>query len=247
MNPLFHAIAFLTRIPVPRLSAETKDWEKSVAYYPVVGLLIGTILWGASLLAQYVFPLPLAAVIVLSFWIFITGGLHLDGWMDLADGLGSSRTRERIFEIMKDSRVGAMGVTAAIVLFMIKGTALYEIAASRSFFWLILPPFIARFSLVAAIWFWPYITERGMGTGLRSGLTGWLVLAGFLFTSIFAIFFYGWAGGAVLAAAFVTGWLFLRNVSRRLGGLTGDCYGALVEWMELNVLLFIVIAERFLV
>ncbi|WP_240491886.1 adenosylcobinamide-GDP ribazoletransferase, partial [Acinetobacter baumannii] len=100
--------------------------------------------------------------------------------MDLADGLGSWRDREKIFAIMKDSRVGAMGVTAAILLFMVKVAALYEIASGHMELWLLLPPLLARTGLIAAIWFWPYITEKGLGTGLRNGLALWHVWLGFV-------------------------------------------------------------------
>ncbi|MED0737056.1 adenosylcobinamide-GDP ribazoletransferase [Aneurinibacillus thermoaerophilus] len=245
MNAFFHAVAFLTRIPVPRLTDDMKDWQRSVAFYPAVGLLLGILLCGAAFVAFWLLPVPVAAVIVLVGWVYSTGALHLDGWMDLADGLGSYRDRERVFAIMKDSRVGAMGVTAAILLFMVKVAALYEIIASGLLVWLILPPLLARTGLTAAIWFWPYITEKGLGTGLRGGLTEWRVAAGFLLAVGFAFALYGIAGLLVSFVVAVCDWLFLRMVARRLGGLTGDCYGAQVEWAEAVTLVCIVIAGRF--
>lgn len=245
MNALFHAIAFLTRLPVPRLSAETKDWERSPAFYPVVGLLLGLLLAAWSWLMQQVFPASLAAVLTLTFWVFITGGLHLDGWMDLADGLGSWRDREKVFAIMKDSRVGAMGVIAAILLFMVKGVALYEIASSGWIMMLVLPPLLARTMLVAAIWFWPYVTEKGLGSGLRSGLTRTIVTIGLCGTAVAIIGVYQLRGLFVVGLSVVLAVLFTQRIHQRLGGLTGDCYGALVEWTEACALIAIVAAGRF--
>jgi adenosylcobinamide-GDP ribazoletransferase len=244
MNAFFHALAFLTRIPVPQLSQSEHHWKRSVLFYPLVGALMGGLLWLAGAAVSYVFPHTVAAVLILVFWVFLTGGLHLDGWMDLADGLGSSRPREQIFKIMKDSRVGAMGVIAAFLLLMVKGAALYEILAGQSLNWLLLPPLTARVSLILAIWFWPYITEQGLGTGLRDGLSG---LAVFLNSAMAACVLYGASGpaglGAYVAALGLTV-LFIRMIVKKLGGLTGDCYGAVVEWTEAVSLLLIVAVRR---
>ncbi|ERI07703.1 adenosylcobinamide-GDP ribazoletransferase [Aneurinibacillus aneurinilyticus] len=244
MNALLHAVAFLTRIPVPRLSADPKDWQRSVAFYPIVGVLLGILLWGVALLTGWLLPVPLAAVLTLVFWVYSTGALHLDGWMDLADGLGSWREREKIFAIMKDSRVGAMGVIAAILLFMVKVSALYEIMRNDAEIWLLLPSLFARMSLVAAIWFWPYVSEKGIGTGLKGGLTAWKVGFGFIFVLCATVVLLSWKGMLAFLAVTLASWIFLRSISRRLGGLTGDCYGALVEWTEAVTLVVLIATGR---
>jgi adenosylcobinamide-GDP ribazoletransferase len=245
MNAFFHAVAFLTRIPVPYLNSEMKDWQRSVAFYPLVGLLLGGLLWAGGQAVAWILPPTLGAVLLLTGWVYSTGALHLDGWMDLADGLGSYREREKIFAIMKDSRVGAMGVTAAILLFLVKAVAIYELLIAHKLLWLVLPPLLARTALVAAIWFWPYVTEKGLGTGLRGGLTGWTVAAGFLFTLGSTFLLYGLTGITVVLVVAICSWLFLRAVSRRLDGLTGDCYGALVEWTEVVTLVCMIVTWRF--
>lgn len=244
MKAFLHAVAFLTRIPIPHLSVSQKDWERSVAFYPLVGLVMGFLLWGAAWLLFHIAPLALAMVLLFAFWIFLTGGLHLDGWMDLADGMGSNRDRERTLEIMKDSRTGSMGVIAALLLFMVKGVSIYYLLETKAFLFLLLPPLAARFFLVAAIWFWPYISEKGLGTGLKKGLQPWMVAAGLLFScgAFYAVD--ALSGLLVLILAAGAGWLFLRAVMKRLGGLTGDVYGALVEWTEMVVLVLLVLAER---
>ena len=119
MKPLFYAVAFLTRIPVP-FRFDARDRTKSTAYYPLVGLLIGGVIAAFDGLIAVHFPPLVRAVLVTACWVFITGGLHLDGLMDVFDGLGSHREPERILAIMKDSRVGAMGVLAAVLILLLK-------------------------------------------------------------------------------------------------------------------------------
>ena len=217
-----------------------------MAYYPLVGGILGLLLWLAAWLLFQLAPVSLAAVLLFALWVFLTGGLHLDGWMDLADGMGSNRDRQRTLEIMKDSRTGSMGVIAALLLFMVKGVAMVYLLETRHFLLFLLPPLAARFFLVAAIWFWPYISEKGLATGLKKGLKGWMLVMSFLFT--FSIFFAidGVAGLVTLGLAAVAGWLFLQKVMQRLGGLTGDVYGALVEWTEMVVVVLLVIAGRWI-
>jgi adenosylcobinamide-GDP ribazoletransferase len=244
MNAFYQALAFLTRLPVPPHRPSAQDWERSVAYYPLVGALMGLLLWGANLVLIKVVGQPLAGVLALVFWVYLSGGLHLDGWMDLADGLGSNRPRERILEIMKDSRVGAMGVVAAFLLLLVKWGALSQIQLTHQIAWLTLPPLLSRYLLVVAIWFWPYITANGIGTGLRKGLTRVRVLLGFLFTIGVTFGLFGWVGILVLLAGLLAAVLFIQRIARKLGGLTGDCYGALVEWTEAVLVVLIVLVGR---
>lgn len=169
MNAFFTALSFLTRIPVP-LRSQPGSWSRSVRYYPAVGLVIGGMLAGFDLVAAAWFPPWVRGVLLLGLWVWLTGGLHLDGWMDTADGFGSYRPRERTLEIMKDSRVGAMGVIAAILLLLLKASAL---ASTPGPLWipLLAAPVIGRWALLPAIHFCPYLTQDGIGKGLREGLT----------------------------------------------------------------------------
>lgn len=244
MNGFFHALAFLTRFPVPR-SLSPEAWAQSAAWYPLVGVVIGlftaVLAWGSL----WLFPPLLASALVLAGWAWVTGGLHADGWMDTADALGSSRSRERMLEIMKDSRTGAMGVLAGVMLFAVKLAALYAmftLADSQTRFALLLvPPVLARTGLVLAIACYPYLERdgKGMASGLKEGLTpgrrwaAWLGGA----SAVFIV------GGPVFALIVLVLWLlvsawFNRHIVKRLGGLTGDTYGALVELTEAVLLAF---------
>jgi len=237
MNALWHAIAFFTRIPVPWLKPSETAWKQSVNGYPAVGIVIGLVLCGAHQAALTLFSPLLAAVLTVAVWVYITGGLHLDGWMDLADGLGSSRPREQVLAIMKDSRVGAMGVLAAVLLLLLKTAAVTELFRPD---WalLLLAPFAARTHVLLSIWFWPYLSaEKGIGKGIREGLSpvsiglGYLVLltAGWLIGS--------WAAVTAIVASLLFALWFSRAVAGKLGGLNGDCYGAVIESGEAVMLL----------
>ncbi|USG64540.1 adenosylcobinamide-GDP ribazoletransferase [Brevibacillus ruminantium] len=264
MNAFFHALAFFTRIPVPWLKPSEKAWRESVAWYPAVGLVIGCVLWAVYQLSLWAFSPLLAAVLTCAVWVYITGGLHLDGWMDLADGLGSSRSRERMLEIMKDSRSGAMAVLAAILLLLIKTAGLVELAPPSvvpaqvihqvysailyntahdnallvrlSADWsilLLIVPFAARTHVLLAIRFWPYASsDNGIGKGISEGLRLWHIA----FAYVILLGLSWWladfrAVTAVLVSLLFSLW-FARGITRRLGGLTGDCYGAIIESSE---------------
>ena len=238
LNPFFHALAFFTRIPVPWLIPSEEDWKKSVAWYPAVGLVIGLLLWGVLEAGLALFPPSLAAVLALIAWVYVTGGLHLDGWMDLADGLGSSRPREQVLAIMKDSRVGAMGVLAAILLLLLKAAALAELAGMGQGAMLLLVPMAARTHVLLSIRGWPYLTaDKGLGKGLQEELGALPIAVGYAI-----LLLAGWLLGdwQLLAAALVSllaAWWFSRVAFRKLGGLNGDCYGAVIEGGEAAMML----------
>lgn len=242
MNAFFHALSFFTRIPVPWLKPSEKAWRQSVAWYPAVGLVIGCLLWAFLTAALWAFSPLLAAVLTCAAWVYITGGLHLDGWMDLADGLGSSRSRERMLEIMKDSRSGAMAVLAAILLLLVKTAGLAELAAASASLLpvILIIPFAARTHVLVAIHFWPYATEEGgIGKNIGEGLRFWHI--GLAYLALLGLGW--WLAGIPAVAAVAVSLLFVlwfaRGISRRLGGLTGDCYGALIESSEAVMLLIL--------
>lgn len=237
MRPLLYAIAFLTRIPVP-VRLDSRDRVRSTAYYPLVGLVIGGVIAAFDWLIAAQFPPLVRAVLAVACWVFVTGGLHMDGLMDVFDGLGSHREPERILAIMKDSRVGAMGVTAAILDLMIKAAALVCLAPSLISA-VIASAVAARTAVLIAIAGWPYRREGGIASGLREGLTP--LRLGFALTSGLLLVLIAAGVDGVLCLVFggmVTG-VAGHWMARRLGGLTGDIYGAMIEVVETSTLLFL--------
>ncbi|RKD24942.1 cobalamin 5'-phosphate synthase [Ammoniphilus oxalaticus] len=248
VGPFLQALAFLTRLPVPHRSLSERDWQRSPAYYPLVGVVIGLLLWAAGAGFLLLFSDWLAAVLVLVFWVFLTGGLHLDGWMDVADGLGSHRSPEQMREIMKDSRVGAMGVLAAVLLFLVKWVSIRELIGAHAPVWLLFSPWIARLVLLAALRFWPYTSVGGLGEGLVKGNhLGKAFVAHLLFVGVF-VSLWAKSGGLLVALglAVVAGIGWVSWICRKLEGMTGDSYGATVEWTETAVLLLILAMERWI-
>lgn len=234
------ALQFLTRIHIK----QEQEWSaerfgKSVAFFPVVGLVIGMILVGLNHFVGLFLSVHFTALLLVIAGMVITGALHCDGLMDTADGLLSGRSRERKLEIMKDSRVGASGVTVFVLLVLLKWTALEEIPLQLAPFALLTMPVVARLVMSCAVTLFPYARPEGIGklfaqyAGKRqAGYAALLALVVLLPLVI--------VQPRVLASCIVSllfAGCFCRYASGQLGGLTGDIYGAATELTELVVLL----------
>ncbi|WP_151732943.1 adenosylcobinamide-GDP ribazoletransferase [Paenibacillus tengchongensis] len=258
------AFQFLSRFPVKGGGDFSRELlQRSVSYYPLVGAAIGASAALCAAAGGWLLPDWPAAVITLIVWVYLTGGLHLDGWMDSADALFSYRTRERMLEIMKDSRVGAMGVLACVLLLLLKASLLSAIIGGGRLAelpLLLLPPVWSRWFMVRAMARYPH--ARG-NEGLAAGFAGLpprqerrtLVCAALLsLAAAAAPLAFGANNGrwplllaaACLAplAAWACGTAAARRVSARLGGLTGDIYGALNEGLEAALLLLLVLLQH---
>ncbi|UVI32602.1 adenosylcobinamide-GDP ribazoletransferase [Paenibacillus spongiae] len=246
------AFQLLTRIPVPvNIPFTPQVLARSTVCYPVVGLVIGGITASSGWLLESYVPAMPAAVIILLLWVALSGALHLDGLMDTADGVLSHRSRERMLEIMKDSRVGAMGVIAAAGLLLFKFAVLSELLLTDGFHHGAVPLLTAacvwsRTWMIAAIAIWPQARKNeGLGA-LFAGVTtkhlaSGTMLHAIILVALFKLYGYSWTvtglllgGGA--AITLVTGLIMAIWLSRKLGGLTGDTYGAMNEVLECMLL-----------
>jgi len=244
-HAFWNAVGFLTRFPVPR-QTRMEAWSSSPTWYPLVGLLLGGVLALVAMGLQQVAPPLVTAMLLVTLWVYLTGGLHLDGLMDTGDGFGSQRPRERVLEIMKDSRVGAMGVLTAGLVLGNKLIALSSLTSEHLLWALLLAPLLARSGMVLAMNHLPYARAQGLGEQLRGVGTGpalgAIVLAGGL-----GLFILQLAWVPALLGAGLTAVVLIRTSLRKLGGLTGDVYGALCELIETAVLLGLVIGQGMLV
>ncbi|MDQ0116665.1 adenosylcobinamide-GDP ribazoletransferase [Paenibacillus harenae] len=253
---LVAAFQFLTRLPIPiTVPFESPVLTRSVLYFPIAGAFIGAVVAAAGWLLQLFLPPWPAAVLLLALWTALSGGLHMDGWMDTADGVLSHRSRERMLEIMKDSRVGAMGVLAAVLLLLFKASLLAELLADERP-GLVLPliaaaPIWGRAWMAIAIAGWPN-ARQGEGIGAlfvgvrKSSAVLSLVIGGLITclcilscrqsfeTSILMML-------ACLLSTLVVGGALAIWLTKKLGGLTGDTYGAMNEAVEAVILLTAVI------
>ncbi|HJN91441.1 MAG TPA: adenosylcobinamide-GDP ribazoletransferase [Dehalococcoidia bacterium] len=236
------ALEFLTTLrfrAVPVRSAA--ELAGSLWAFPIVGLLIGLALFGVERGGRELAPDIAVAAVLVAVWIGLTGGLHLDGLADTADGLFGGRDREQRLSIMHDVQSGSWAVIALLILLLLKFALIISLPEEGRFGALLIAPIAARGILVGTMGLTPYARPEGYGKELhaRAGgaptlVTGLLVLAtaGLLF-NVEGMVLVPWA--IAVAAALAT------YARRQLGGLTGDVDGALIELLEVSVLLAAVV------
>jgi adenosylcobinamide-GDP ribazoletransferase len=237
MLPFWIALQFLSSLPIrlPGMPAP-EEMGRSLLFYPLVGLLFGGILWASNWLLQGT-PLLLHAALLLTIWVLLSGALHLDGLADSADAwLGGFGDRERTLTIMKDPRSGPIAVVTLVLVLLLKFAALLALIEQQQAVALVIVPVIGRAALLGLFLTTPYVRAGGLGQALAEHLprsVGVQVLA----VSALACGLVAGVSGvfAVVLAALVFFWL--RQVMlRRLGGTTGDTAGALLELLEMVVL-----------
>ncbi|PLZ65095.1 adenosylcobinamide-GDP ribazoletransferase [Fischerella thermalis] len=230
------AVVFYTVLPVPYMYAW--DFQGVARFAPVIGLMIGGILGLFDTLMIYLgVPVLTRSALVVCAWIAITGGLHLDGAMDTADGLAVGDPKRRL-EVMADSATGAFGAMAAIALVLLKTTALTDLEHNRCLI-LMAAAGWGRWGQIMAIARYPYLKPTGKGAFHKQAIRSykdWLptlflliaVSAWQIFLNRHQIFFATVMILAGIAIAISVGAWF----NHKLGGHTGDTYGAVVEWTE---------------
>ena len=234
------AIGFGTILPVGRSGSFSPD--RLPLYLPYVGLVLGALVALCDGVVGRLWSSAAAAVVDVVVLVVFTGALHLDGVADTADGIFSHRSRERALEIMKDSRVGSMGMVAVMVLLALKTVGVYGVQAHRSLL-LILIPAYARCSVFFALRHLPYGRPQG---GIVSGIDSSFPLRDHwgLGLLLVASLFLGWSAwwlalGFAATTAAMIGWY-----RRTLACVTGDMLGAMIETTE--TALFLIMSMRWL-
>ncbi len=230
------AIGFLTRIPVGNLLASDEEFARSLAFFPIVGALLGIALAAvASILESQLSP-GIVAGLLLAFSALLTGGLHLDGLADVFDGLGGGRgDAERMLNIMRDSRIGSHGAVALIVCLLVKFAALSELIAAKEFLLLGMAPMAARALIVPTILVVPYVRQEGLGSSFQRCASHRDLLPAAL-CLLCAIVLGGFAAAIAVASAALMYLAVSALLVSKLRGLTGDGYGTLIELGELAFL-----------
>jgi adenosylcobinamide-GDP ribazoletransferase len=230
------AFQFLTRIPMPSTTFAEDSLPRSVKFFPLVGLVVGS---GAVLLQRILIvhlARPLAAFVVLSYLVLITGCLHEDGLADTADGFGGGWTKDRILAILRDSRIGSYGAIALVLSLLARYLLLASLPIGHFPAYIISAHVLCRWSSLPLSYFLPPAREQN-GQGARiARLTSFSSL---LFGSLLsiAIVIYALRRSAVaplLAASlvvFMSGWFYYRKI----GGVTGDCFGATNQLTEIAI------------
>jgi len=236
-RPFGEALRLLTILPTPGLpAADEKTLVRSLAAFPVAGLVVGALGAAAGALADVLWGPSLRSVVVVVVWMIVTAGLHLDGLADSADALFSWRSRERKLEIMKDSRIGTMGALALIAVILLEVGALASLGP-RWWRGALLAPVCGRWAAVYAISRFPAARPDGMARTFHDHVRrGDLVIATAFVLLIGLALVPSWRVLPLLAL-----WPAVHGIARRitasLGGLTGDTHGFVVETCEVLALL----------
>ncbi|MEA4926239.1 MAG: adenosylcobinamide-GDP ribazoletransferase [Syntrophomonadaceae bacterium] len=242
MQAFLAALGFLTRIPVPlNTSDDPRTLSRSIIFFPVVGGIIGALTAGLYLVAGAYLPRSVMGVLLVALPLFITGGIHFDGLMDTCDGLFSGRSRERSLEIMRDSRVGSMGVMAGILNVMLRYSILVELPGAILPALLVGQAVTGRWVMTMALHFFPYARKDGLGQGFTADKRIINIALGSLLALLIIWLTTGAAGMLIALTAVVLSLLIAVWAARKLGGLTGDVYGALNEVAE-NIFLLLWLA-----
>ena len=240
MHSFLIGLQFLTRIRLVNQTEWTaEDFGRSTRFFPLVGLVLGICYASAAWLLVYtkglfgMQALPTALLLILP--LVLTGGLHADGFMDTADGVFSGRERERKLEIMKDSRVGSFGVVSFVLLMFVQFSLLFDMHPLLLVPALFVMPIIGRLAMVLAVSCFPYARKDGVGkTFADMGDRRTVVIAALTTTALVLPWGTLAAAALVLGTAFAL--LFCSAMTKILGGVTGDVYGAATVLTETVVL-----------
>lgn len=249
---LFMALSYVTTLPTGKIKPQSEEDLKGLAgYLPWVGLILGTILSAVSL-AFIVMGLDdlLGSILLGVLWLCLTGSIHMDGLMDTADGVFSHQPKERMLEIMKDSRVGNFGVLTGVCVLLIKIAAIKALWGGSLPVILLIAPIWGRLAEVFAIAKYPYAREDGKGKVwhdstkfpkdvLVSSLMPFALSVGLILTGQYYVITF-------CVLALILGPIISAYLARVIGGHTGDTYGAVVELCETNAMALLVIFSAFI-
>jgi adenosylcobinamide-GDP ribazoletransferase len=242
MLPFWIALQFLSSLPI-RLPGmpQPQALGRSLLFYPLVGGLFGVLLLALNALLDGA-PLMLHAALLLTAWVLLSGGLHLDGLADSADAwLGGFGDRERTLTIMKDPRSGPIAVVTLVLVLLLKFSALMALIESQHTLGLLLAPLIGRAAMLGLFLGTPYVRAGGLGQALADHLPRTAGQQVLLVSALVCVLIAGVSGLLALLVASI-GFFWLRHLMlRRLGGSTGDTAGAMLELLEVAVLLAMVL------
>ena len=241
------AVQFLTIFPVPlRRKIDDREIGASLTYFPLVGLGIGVILIGLDWGIKFLLPFPVVNALLVAALVIITGAHHLDGFIDSCDGVISGRTPEERLAIMRDSRTGAFGVIGAVLLLLVKYAALISIPGKLRTPALWLMPPLARWSMVGTIFFFPYVRNSGMGLAFKQGANKFRLIIATAITLAASLVLLKGLGVMVMLALGLITLSIAKYFYSRLGGLTGDAYGAINEIAEVAILILLILFSQWL-
>ena len=242
MTGFFLAWQFLTVLPGGIKDAEIgpRDLGRSAAYYPVVGLILGMILWGAYWLLSHAFPRTLCDGLTILLLVILTGALHLDGLADTLDGLAAGKSAAERLQIMRDHRVGTFGAVGLVLILGIKFLVLNSLPEEILGKALLVALVLSRWSMVQLIYRAPYARpEGGLGKIFKENVQKREMILATAFSLIVAVFLFRFWGALLWLAVGFSALGIQVFFKRKIGGITGDVLGAANEVHEVLALLLI--------
>jgi len=241
---LLLTIGFMTRIPINVDLGEVKDEDmhKGFLYYPVVGLILGLLCMAVYLLVSLLLPETFGILSAMLAYLCLTGAFHLAGLSDTADGIYSARTKERMLEIMKDSRIGTNGGIAMCFDLALKFAGIYY--SDIRWLMILLMPIVGKMVQGAIVY--KAVYPRKTGIGIYVGTVDFGTVAGTVILGLIAmIAAFSWWGLVIFAVLYLLAYLFRIYITGKIGGITGDVMGAGSELAEVEFLLLVMILIRY--
>lgn len=244
LNDLKVSLQFLTILPSGKKDIKAEELGSSIQYFPIAGLILGILSYISYLIFSLILPRDLCDILVLLLLVLLTGGLHLDGLSDTLDGLGFGKDRESSLRIMRDSRIGTFGAIGLVFAILIKYLALNNI---HSFFIgniLLLMPLYGRWSVLVLGYQSKYAREGdGIGRVFVEKIKKEVYLKGIITTFLASLIIFRLRGLFIFAFIFFTVSFLKRYFEKRIGGITGDIFGAVIEFSETTALLLTLIIQ----
>jgi len=234
------ALRFLTILPVSRSrEVPSQELARSTGYFPLVGIIIGLILAGSYWLLQFILPLSVITGLLLVGVAVLSGGLHLDGFVDTFDGIGGHKTVEARWQVMHDSRAGAFGIVSVFFLLLVKYFSLASVPQAVIMPSLVLMPVLSRWAMVYALSAYPYAKPSGLGTAFKEGANWRRFLVATSIALAVTIPFFRLAGLVIMLGVWLTTLAMASYLRRKFSCLTGDTYCAINEVTEVTVLIMV--------
>jgi len=245
MKSFLLALQFLTIIPVKIKYFDDKKLSQSMIYFPFVGLLLGLVLAGIGyLLCALNFQrFPIEIILIVSL-IILTGGIHLDGLADTFDAFSSRKTEEEMLKIMRDSHIGVMGVLSLACIILLKIAFLYSISAPLKTVSLLLMCTLSRWSLVLAMFLFPYARNEGKAKAFIQGMNLKIFILSTIIALVCAFMIWQLKGLFIITIAAASAYITGKFINNKIGGITGDTLGAINELTEVIILFSICVIER---
>jgi adenosylcobinamide-GDP ribazoletransferase len=235
LRELLAAVQFLTRFPVPAYRFEPRMILGSAKLYPIVGALVGLGAMALHWVLVAHLPASVVAGVILVYFGMLTGGMHEDGLADAFDGLGAGGDRKRMLDIMRDSRIGSFGALAILFSVLLRWTLLATMDPSKFASYVLAAQVLCRWTALPLAAFMPSARTDGLGEKLARKVS----IPALVLGSVLAIGIVGFslrtrmlAPIVAVAAVTVISGLVYRA---KLGGITGDCFGASNQMAEIAV------------